>query len=121
MKSTYRSFLLALLSLFLNNYLNAQQSSLLWKISGKNLTKPSYVYGTMHSRDKRAHEFGDSVMIKFNDCDAVALELLTGEMMQDPFGMLNYIMMKDTTLDMLLSKKDYQLVKNYSAENLGMY
>lgn len=98
-----------------------QSNSLLWKISGNHLSKPSYLYGTMHSRDKRAHEFGDSVLVKLNECDAVALELLTGEMMQNPFAMLGYIMMKDTTLDMLLSEKDYQLVKTFAADKLGVF
>lgn len=99
----------------------AQSNSLLWKISGNNLSKPSYLYGTMHSRDKRAHEFGDSVLVKLNECDAVALELLTAEMMQNPFALLGYIMMKDTTLNMLLSEDDYKLVKAFAADKLGVF
>ncbi|HXH18920.1 MAG TPA: TraB/GumN family protein [Chitinophagales bacterium] len=99
----------------------AQSNSLLWKIESSQLSQPSYLYGTMHSRDRRAHEFGDSVLPKLTECEAVALEILPGEMMQNPLAMLGYITMKDTTLDMLLSEADYRLVKNFAAENLGMY
>jgi len=106
---------------FFGNGFSQQANSLLWKISGNNLSKPSYLYGTMHSRDKRAHEFGDSVLAKMEECDAVALEILTSDMSANPFAMLGYIMMKDTTLDMLLNDEDYRLVKNYAAENLGIY
>lgn len=113
---------LILVSFFGNQISFSQQAnSLLWKISGNNLLKPSYLYGTMHSRDLRAHEFGDSVLVKLNECEAVALELLTAEMMENPFALLGYIMMKDTTLDMLLSEKDYQLVKKFAEDKLGIF
>lgn len=113
--------IVALVSFFESNLFSQQTNSLLWKISGNNLSKPSYLYGTMHSRDKRAHEFGDSVLVKLNECDAVALELLTGEMKENPFAMFDVMMMKDTTLDMLLPDEDYQLVKTHVAENLEMF
>lgn len=99
----------------------AQSNSLLWKIEAPHLSKPSYLYGTMHSHDKRAHLFGDSVLAKLNQCDAVALELLTGAMEENPFAMLELMMMKDTTLDMLLSEEDYQFVKTHVEENLEMF
>lgn len=112
----------SLISFFGNQGSFSQQSnSLLWKIESSQLSQPSYLYGTMHSRDRRAHEFGDSVLQKLTECEAVALEILPGEMMQNPLAMLGYLTMKDTTLDMLLSEADYRLVKNFAAENLGIY
>ena len=115
-------FLIAALILpFACKELFAQQNSLLWKIEASHLSKPSYLYGTMHSRDMRAHQFGDSVLVKLNECDAVALELLTGEMEENPFAMLQLMMMEDTTLDMLLSEEDYQIVSAYAEKNLEMY
>lgn len=35
--------------------------SLLWRISGKGLKEPSYLYGTMHISNKEVFRFGDSV------------------------------------------------------------
>ena len=107
--------------LFTSNVSAQPSNSLLWKISGNNLSNPSYLYGTMHSRDKRAHQFGDSVLLKLNECDAVALELLTSEMSMNPYSMIEYIMMKDTTLDMLMSEDAYKQVKSLAGENLGMF
>lgn len=107
--------------LFVNSLLAQEANTLLWKIEAPHLTRPSYLYGTMHSKDKRAHQFGDSVLAKLNACDAVALELLTGEMKENPFAMMGLMMMKDTTLDMLLSKKNYKVVKNYAEEHLALF
>ncbi len=101
---------------------NAQTpNSLLWKIEAPHLIKPSFLYGTMHSRDRRAHEYGDSVLVKLKECDALALEILTSDMTDDPFALMGLIMMQDTTLEMLLSDEDYQLVKEKAEEQLGMY
>ncbi len=49
--------------------------SLLWKIEGKDIIKPSYLFGTMHVRDKRVFEFSDSVLVKFLETDILALEV----------------------------------------------
>lgn len=54
----------------------AESNTLLWKISGKGLERPSYLYGTMHVQDDRAFHFNDSVMVKLRECSAFAMELL---------------------------------------------
>ncbi len=64
---------------FLGNLLYAQEPikkypSLLWEISGPGITKPSYVYGTMHVSSKLAFHLGDSFFMALNNCDVVALE-----------------------------------------------
>jgi len=47
---------------------------LLWKISGNGLSKPSYLFGTMHLTDQRVFDFSDSVIVKIQECDGFALE-----------------------------------------------
>ncbi|MEM8906958.1 MAG: TraB/GumN family protein [Bacteroidota bacterium] len=49
--------------------------SLLWEVSGKNLSQPSYLFGTMHIRDVRAFEFSDSVLLLLDQCEAFAMEV----------------------------------------------
>ncbi|MFL5727936.1 MAG: TraB/GumN family protein, partial [Cytophagaceae bacterium] len=97
----------------------AQYNSLLWKISGKGLRKPSYVYGTIHIRDNRAFQLGTSVMPSFDSCSSFA-----GEIVLDPSSqakVMGLIFMKgDTTLDMLLTKQDYKFVKDYAEKRLGV-
>jgi uncharacterized protein YbaP (TraB family) len=51
-------------------------NTLLWQISGKSLSQPSYLYGTMHVQDNRAFRFNDSVIVKLRECSAFAMELL---------------------------------------------
>ncbi|GIV33876.1 MAG: lipoprotein [Chitinophagales bacterium] len=99
----------------------SQPASLLWEIHAPHLSAPSYLYGTIHTRDQRVHDFPDSVMIKFHACNAVAVEVLTSALMDNPFSLIELITMQDTTLDMLLSEEDYKKVKDYASSHLGMY
>ena len=50
-------------------------NTLLWRISGKQLTKPSYLYGTMHLTDKRVFQLGDSVYKALEQTEGFAAEL----------------------------------------------
>lgn len=49
--------------------------SLLWEISGNGLTRPSYLFGTMHVSSKLAFHLGDSFYLALKSVDEVALEL----------------------------------------------
>ena len=51
------------------------QRSLLWKVSGKNLKKPSYVYGTMHLMCAKDFLIKDKVRSAFAKCDALYMEV----------------------------------------------
>ncbi len=57
--------------------LSAQKlpSTLLWKISGHGLQKPSYLYGTMHLTDERIFNLGDSVYNAIEKTDGFAIEI----------------------------------------------
>src|SRR5258707_2035614 len=48
--------------------------SLLWEISGNGLSKPSYLFGTMHISDKLVFHLGDSFYNAIKGVDVVALE-----------------------------------------------
>ena len=54
--------------------------TLLWRISGKGLEKPSYLYGTLHLNDKRLFNFTDSVYRAIEKCDGLAIEVNPDEM-----------------------------------------
>ncbi len=49
--------------------------SLLWEISGNGLTKPSYLFGTMHVSNKQVFHLSDSFFYAIKRTDVVALEL----------------------------------------------
>src|SRR5205085_2126643 len=49
--------------------------SLLWEITGNGLSKPSYLFGTMHVSNKMVFHLSDSFYNAIKNTDAVALEL----------------------------------------------
>ena len=67
------------IALLLSNLISVAQSpsykGLLWKISGNNITKPSYLYGTMHVSNKVAFHLSDSFYKAIASIDVVALEI----------------------------------------------
>lgn len=95
-------------------------NTLLWKISGKNLTKPSYIFGTMHMICASDIELSDSLKNAISQCDKVYLELDMNDMMQMMSAMMHMTMKGDTTLSDLLSPNDYKKVKKYFEEHKSM-
>ena len=72
-----RYFLQVLLFICTSFYAHAQQpayNSLLWEISGGGLSKPSYLYGTMHVSKKIAFNLSDTFFIALKKADVVSLE-----------------------------------------------
>ena len=62
---------------------SAQQSTpktLLWRITGQGLKKPSYLFGTMHLNDKRLFRFSDSVYAAIEKSEGLAIEVNPDEM-----------------------------------------
>lgn len=52
-----------------------ENHALLWKITGNGLEKSSYLFGTMHVREKKAFDFSDTMISIFNSCDAYTMEI----------------------------------------------
>ncbi|HYC28941.1 MAG TPA: TraB/GumN family protein, partial [Chitinophagaceae bacterium] len=59
--------------------LNAQQkpidNALLWKVTGKSLLKPSFLFGTIHLQDQRVFNFNDSLYSFIKYADGFAMEV----------------------------------------------
>ncbi|MEO6253628.1 MAG: TraB/GumN family protein [Ferruginibacter sp.] len=53
----------------------AKYPSLLWEITGNGLSKPSYLFGTMHVSSKMVFHLSDSFYLALKAVDVVALEL----------------------------------------------
>jgi uncharacterized protein YbaP (TraB family) len=86
---------------------------LLWKISGKNLARPSYLFGTMHMICGDDIQLSDSLKDAIRKTDRVYLELD----MDNLFEMIGVIgkmkMRNDTTLADLLTPAEYDSVKQF--------
>lgn len=51
-----------------------KMTGLLWEISGKGISKPGYLYGTMHVSEKLVFNLSDTFFIALRNVDMVALE-----------------------------------------------
>ena len=80
--------------------------SLLWKISGKGLQQPSYLYGTIHLTDKRVFNFSDSLYRAIESTNGLAIEI-------HPDSAINEFLYKkmdddsSVLLKSILSKKEF--------------
>ena len=87
------------------------ENTLLWEISGKDLTEPSYLFGTYHFADKGFVDTMEVVNEKLAAADVIVGELIIDKDLA--IKLMPFMMMKGNTLDQLLSPKEYQLVDDY--------
>ncbi|MDF2454363.1 MAG: hypothetical protein K0R51_356 [Cytophagaceae bacterium] len=118
--------LLSLCFLFLGKSLSfaqAENTSVLYEISGGGLTHTSYVFGTIHLRDKRVfeqvHDKKDSLWHCFKRCDIIAGELKFDKKEIKEAAMDKVMLPDGVSLQSLLSPGDYEKVKAYAKETLG--
>lgn len=113
---TLKTLALCLFSFFTN----AQEKSLLWEISGNGLSKPSYLYGTIHVICPKDYFMTDSTKAAFDKTDQVYLELD----MDDPSMMtkMTQTMMLPNGKKMkdYLKPEDYTLLSDYFKQKMGM-
>ena len=95
---------------------NRSQYTLLWKISGKGMTKPSFLFGTMHVEDKRVFHFSDSVMLAIQSCPRFALEVQPDSAINDLFNLMSNSNEED--LKKMLTNDEYRkLEKKFKEKN----
>lgn len=125
MKKSFWLTLLTAAGLMMGSYAQKASSTLntntlLWRISGKNLSKPSYIFGTMHMICANDIELSDSLKKAIQNSDNVYLELDMDDMWQMMGAMMHMTMKGDTTLSDLLPPEDYKKVKDYFKEHSGL-
>lgn len=98
----------------------ADNKSLLWKISGNGLTKPSYLFGTIHQICQSDYFWTDKMKSSLDACDKICLEMNMDDpnmMTQVTSGLINT---SGKTLQDYFTPSQYQLVKKYMKDTLGM-
>lgn len=88
-------------------------NTLLWKISGNNLTKPSYLFGTIHMLCADDVVISPNLSKAIQASDRVYLELDMDNMFEMLSVMGKMKMRNDTTLADLLTDAEYQKVKAF--------
>ena len=100
--------------------INSNNNTLFWKVSGKELKKPSFLYGTFHLLCKDDIHMSDPLKRAIEAVDTVYMEMD----MDDPSVMLSgmmYMNMKDgKTLKDLYSPEEYKRLEGYFSDTLKM-
>ena len=96
------------------------ENTLLWEISGKGLTSPSYLFGTMHILCAEDAQLSDNLKNIIKDADHIYFEIDMDNMME-MLGALKYLKMNNNQkLSDLLTAEEYQRVKNYFTNNKSL-
>jgi len=93
------------------------ESSIFWQISGKDLSQPSYLFGTFHLMGSQYIDSLERVMEKFSESKTLVGELLLDSTMT--VKMMVAARLHETTLDKLLRPEDYQKTAAWLKELSG--
>ncbi len=91
----------------------APVNSLLWKVEGNGLAKPTWLFGTIHMLCKDDAVLSDNMRQVISDCDVVYMEMDLDNIFEMIGAMSKMKMTGDTTLRDLLSDREYSKVKAY--------
>ncbi len=121
MQSIKKIYCILALSIISLIDIHAQENDsyqLLWQIESEAQSAPSYLFGTMHVKDKRAFNFSDAVMPSIEKCEIFALEVEPDSLVGAMFGAM---FETDTTdyLKNLLSSEEYERFKVRFEERTG--
>jgi uncharacterized protein YbaP (TraB family) len=113
-------YVLLLFTIFISLFSNAQEleKSLLWKISGNGLNKPSYLFGTIHLTCDTSLD--ENTLNALEATEQLYLELdMDDKSIQ--MQMMKLMMMKDgAKLSTLLSPEDFKILDEFMKNNLNM-
>jgi len=118
MKNLFRSLFTLLLLVTSTIGFAQNENSLLWKISGNGLTKPSYVFGTIHMICEPDYFFTDNFENALQNSEALATEINFGNM--DEMMLMQKAMQSDKSLNERISPKQYEKLTSLLKEKLAM-
>ncbi len=120
------AFLAGLLTIVSSNPVSAQQKpdnkdkSLLWRINGKNLSRPSYLFGTIHLICAKDFLWTGKMQESFNKSEKVCFEMDlddAGAMMRASMGLMENGGKK---LKEYFNDDQYRILEKYVHDSLGM-
>lgn len=113
MKRWSAGVLVSLLSLVSLAQGNKDNNTLLWKISGNGLEKPSYLFGTIHILCKEDAFLSTKLTEAIREADRVYFELDMDNLFEMLGAMKQLKMKNDTTLADLLSPEEYEKARAF--------
>jgi uncharacterized protein len=95
-------------------------NTLLWQISGNNLSSSSYLFGTMHILCEDDAKMSDSLRYSIDETKQIFFEIDLDNMMET-LGALRYLNMNgNVKLSDLLTEEEYSRVKTYFTKHKTM-
>ncbi|WP_029278357.1 TraB/GumN family protein [Pedobacter borealis] len=94
-------------------------NAMLWKISGNGLTKPSYIFGTIHiiCKEEASKVLTPSLKQAMQSCTEVLFEINKANVAEQIVASQMYSKMRhDTTLSQLVTKRQLKTIKRYFVE-----
>jgi len=120
MKKLSTGLIVSLVALTSLAQTNKENNTLLWKISGNGIAKPSYLFGTVHMICKDEAFLSNNLITAIEKADRVYLELDMDNLMEMVGAIAKMKMNNDTTLADLLTPEEYQLAKKYFEKKVTM-
>ena len=112
MKQLSATFLAAFLSMATFGQ-NKDENTLLWKITGPGMDKPSYLFGTIHVICKDDAVVSPMLRKAIKESDEIYFEVDMDNMFEMLMAVRKMKMRGDTTLKDLLTEKDYEKVRSF--------
>ena len=98
-----------------------ETNSLLWKISGNDLAKPSYLFGTIHLLPEDQYFFTDKMHEALNATEVLALEASLDIPISEQIKMAGDMIMPDgKSWKDYMTEEEYAAVKSAFVDSLGM-
>ncbi len=93
------------------------ESSLLWKISGKNVKKDCYLFGTIHLIERKHFYFPESLRELIGSSEQVVTEL--GEL-PDPAEAMKFVFLKEGSFFDFFNEAQTDSILDWAEANMGM-
>lgn len=98
-----------------------EANSLLWKVTGKDITKPSYLFGTIHLLPEDDYFFNEKMQSALSEAEVLALEVDMNVSMSDQMKMAGEMIMPDgKSWADYMTEEEYAAVKSAFVDSLGI-
>lgn len=107
-----------LLCLFTLTFLSSN-AQLLYKIEGKNLEKPSFIYGTIHIMPEKDFIISESVKSALKSCNELAMEIDLNMDLKTQIEMIKLSMLPDgKTISDITTKENAERIRNFCIDSI---
>jgi len=102
-------------------YFVKAQEGLFYEVTGKGLTKPSYLFGTLHMVCTEKYQLPRLVKAAAEKADVIYTEIEMRNIQAQAGAMVKYMLApSDSTIDKVLNKEDYAKVAAWIKDSLGL-